>query len=495
MLAESFAQIRFAISLLFGVPFDTGSLERLVKGLRQTRQEFGQLDPEAAELLGGHALDDDTRHDVQLRRFRTQAVRGARETDYYGPLFDRLGLDPSRLRCEDITRIPPTSKEALRRDPDAFVRWGTRPTLRAVTTGTTGQPTEVSFSRDEMRSYMALGAISLLSGGLIDPTDVVQISTSARATLGNSCFAGACELAGALVHHAGLVSADHTLGLLTRQSRLAGRRDQVSVLTTYPSHLGEVVEVGLQRGLGPTDFGLRRIAVGGELVTDGLKRRAERLFGNVAMVEGYGMTETWPLAGVLCPDGHLHFEPSQGLVEVLALETGAPAGPGHAGTLVVTPFPPYRQTTVLLRYNTGDVVRVPSEPPTCALRHRPATSHLQGKLGLSVRHDEGWTFPRQILEALEAVEGVPLPARCGFWAVSGGVAVEVVTRNGDQPATRRAIEQALGERGVPVRSLYLVSDRRDLVRPLLLRGDLREATFDRSTVDGERPGWVEGRLL
>src|SRR4051794_22866344 len=133
MLAESFAQIRFAVSLIFGVPFDTGSLERLVDALRQTRHEFGRIEPAAGELLRGPALDDETRREVQLRRFRGQAIRGARETTYYGRLFGRLGMDPARLRFSDIAHIPPTPKEAVREDPDAFVRRNTRPSLRAVT--------------------------------------------------------------------------------------------------------------------------------------------------------------------------------------------------------------------------------------------------------------------------------------------------------------------------------------------------------------------------
>jgi phenylacetate-coenzyme A ligase PaaK-like adenylate-forming protein len=484
MLAEAFAQIRFAISLMFGVPFDVGSLERLAEALRQTRQEFGAIGGEAAELLAGPSLDESTRRDVQLRRFRAQAVRGARETAYYGRLFAQLGLDPARLPYEEIARIPPTPKEAVRERPDDFVGRLAEPALRTVTTGTTGLPTAICFSRREMRSYVALGAISLQAGGLVDSTDVVQLSTSARATLGNTCFAGACELAGALVHQAGLVTAEHTLGLLAERRRLAGKRDRVSVLSTYPSHLGEVVELGLRQGLKPADFGLRRLFAGGELVTEGVKARARQLFGEIQIFEGYGMTETWPLAGLHCPDGHLHFEPSQALVEVLDLETGAPAGPGQAGTIVATPFRPYRETTILLRYDTRDVVRALPEPPTCALRHRPATGVLEGKLSLAARHDEGWTFPRQVLEALEALDEVPLPARCGFWAVPGGVAVEVVTRHADRPAARRAIERALGERGVPVRDLRLVSDRSGLRHPLPLRGDLCEATFDTAVPAG-----------
>ena len=74
---------------------------------------------------------------MQTRRFRAQAVRAARETTYYEDVFKRLGIDPARLRDEDIQRIPPTSKEALRDDPDAFVCRTAQPCFRTTTTGTT----------------------------------------------------------------------------------------------------------------------------------------------------------------------------------------------------------------------------------------------------------------------------------------------------------------------------------------------------------------------
>ena len=138
------------------------------------------------------------------------------------------------------------------------------------------------------------------------------------------------------------------------------------------------------------------------------------LFGwrfSVRWLEGLGMTETWPVGGRLCEAGHLHFEVSQGLIEVKPLEGTVPAQAGEAGTLVVTLFPPYRETTLLLRYDTQDVVRVLPAELSCSLNPLPATSNLLGKRSLSVRHDQGWTFPREVAEALEAVEAVPLPAR------------------------------------------------------------------------------------
>jgi hypothetical protein len=156
----------------------------------------------------------------------------------------------------------------------------------------------------------------------------------------------------------------------------------------------------------------------------------------------------------------VHFEPTSGLAEVVDPETGAPAAPGAVGTVVATPFRPYRDTTVLLRFDTGDAVRALSGPATCELRNLPATGQLLGKLSGAVRHDGGWTFAREVAEALEAVDAVPLPARYGYRAVPGGVAVEVFVRPGcDVTAARKIVGDELETRGVPLRSLSTTSER------------------------------------
>jgi phenylacetate-coenzyme A ligase PaaK-like adenylate-forming protein len=477
MLETGFAQLRFAASLVFGTRLSLRSLDRLISSLQETRREFGVLSAEGRDLLAGPTLDEESRRTIQLRRFRSQAVRAARETVYYQRLFERLALDPARLRYGDIAALPLTPKADLRADPDAFVCRSATPFLRALTTGTTGWPTNVSFSSYEMRVYFALAAISALFRGELEPEDIVQISTSSRGTLGNVCLAGACAHLGATVYLAGVTEPSLALGLLAQTHAMAGKKSQTSVLYTYPSYLGELVECGLSMNYRPSDFGLERIFVGGEVVTDGLKARSQQLFGSARVLEGgYGMTELWPLSGQFCEAGHLHFEISQGLVEVYNGETAAPALPGEAGTIVATPFFPYRETTLLLRYNTEDVVQQLAEAPTCTQRHLPATSPLLGKQALSVRHEQGWTYPRQVAEALEVLEEVPLPARYGFWAVPGGVAVEVVVRQVTQQAHSR-IETSLLERGVPVQDLHLREERGQLQHPIPLRGDLREHTF------------------
>jgi phenylacetate-coenzyme A ligase PaaK-like adenylate-forming protein len=470
------AQLRFAASLLFGLPIDPRSLERLVRALRETIDEFGGIGPEGSELLGGPTLDPADWRDIQLRRFRQQARRAARETVFYADLFGRLGLDPQRHGWDDLSRLPVTPKAALRDAPEAFVRATARPFLRALSTGTTGRPTTVSFSERELRVIAALSAIGFLTSGQLRPESVVQVNTSSRGTLGSLGLAGACAHIGATVILAGVIEPEQALALLAEKRPSPGKRPQASVLNAYPSYLGELVECGLRTGYRPADFGLEQIFVGGEVVTAGLKHRARRLFGDVDIAETYAMTETIPFGGTRCEAGHLHFEPVHGLVEVLDVTTGAPAGPGDLATLVTTPFPPFRETTVLLRYDTRDGVRAVGGSLGCSRRDVPATGPIEGKLDFAVRHAGGWTTPRDVLEALEALDVVPLPARCGFWSVADGVAVEVLARD-DRPATRQAIEDALASRGVPLRALRLVRDRQALTHPLPLRCDLRETVF------------------
>jgi len=476
MLDVAIAQFRYSLSLLFGLRFSVRSLERMIAALRETKREFGTVGKEGSEVLDGPVLDAESRRSIQLRRFRQQARRAMQDTAYYRDLFARLELDPATLRYEDITRLPCTPKEAVRDDPDAFVSRRARPYLRATTTGTTGKPTSICFSEHELRVYFALSAMPTFFTHDLHETDIVQISTSSRGTLGNVCLAGACAHIGAMISLAGVVDPALALAQLCEQRRIAGKKEYTSVLYTYPSYLGELVEYGLVHHYRPSDFGLERLSLGGEIVTQGLKKRCEQLFGPVRFMEGSGMTEIWPVGGRLCEAGHLHFEISQGLVEVQSLENNSPAQEGEVGTLVVTPFPPYRETTLLLRYDTQDVVRVLPAALSCSLKHLPATSNLLGKRSLAVQHEQGWTFPREVLEALEAVEELPLPARCGFWAVPGGVALEVQCGE-DTSELRRKIKESLQMWGVPVQVLYLVEQGQPLQHPLPLRCDLREQHF------------------
>jgi phenylacetate-coenzyme A ligase PaaK-like adenylate-forming protein len=438
-------------------------------------------DPEAIaegsiEVVGGAGRNEDSPRDRQLLRFREQASRAARETDYYRRLFAG-GADPETLSWEEIARLPLTGKESLRQRPSLFVRRGSNPVLRPTMAGTTGRSIQIAFSAAEVRAMIRLAADGDLLGVRLEPDDVVVLATDTGAIVGNMGIAGACSEIGALLLPMGQVAIDQALSLLTQTLEVPGKRTKPSFLWTTPSYLGAIVEQASSRGLGHRDFGFRRIVLSGDVVTAGLRARAGRLFGDAAISVYYGVTETLPFGGVECEQGHLHFAPDRGLLEVVDPTTGAAVPPGAVGNLVVTPLPPYRETTILLRYDTEDFARRLAAPPSCRRRNEPGVGELLGARPYAVRHDRGWTYPREVLEALEANPAVPLPARCSLRAVPTGVALEVVART-DDPAVRQAIARGLDAAGVPVRELRVVTTAEALPRPSGLRADLSATAAD-----------------
>jgi phenylacetate-CoA ligase len=479
MIMSAFHQLRFVMSIAFGLRFDPGSVEHLVKSLRKTIDEFGSVGEGGAELINGVSLDAETQAEVQTRRLRAAARRAAR-TPYYSALLKQNRIDP-RFIDQVINRdtfhlIPITRKNAVREHPDQFVVPDSLPTHRATTTGTTGKPTSIYFSNHEMRVYYALQALGALYNSSISPTDIIQISVSARGALGNVVLANGAAQIGALVYQTGVVDPEFALRSLAEPRKLPSKKEKTSILYTYPSYLGMLIEHGLAAKYRPSDFGLERIAIGGEIVTEGLKDRARELFGDVVFEEGYGITELWGMGGTLTHDKHLAFEIPHGFLEVLDPDTGHPATPGTIGTLVGTPFTPFRETTMLLRYDTEDLVEALPQIPGKQL-----CGNVLGKRRLAIRHTDGnWTTPRQVMEVLEADTNVPLPARFSLSADEDGVMLQVVTRNQDSIAYRR-LDAALQFAGVPIRKLVLCSTSAELTNPYPLRGDLREYTFNHTS--------------
>ena len=128
------------------------------------------------------------------------------------------------------------------------------------------------------------------------------------------------------------------------------------------------------------------------------------------------MTEVLPVSGRTCDQGHLHVDLNMGLVEVIALDGSGPAEPGELGTMVVTPFFPYRDCMPVFRYDTRDVVRrLPDEPLTCNLAGVPPCRPILGKAGQLQPTSTGLVTPRDIVEVLEAAPGRtmagPVPRR------------------------------------------------------------------------------------
>jgi len=482
VLDTALRQLRYGWANLTGGRVRVDDVRRLVTDILATRAEFGIGGRGQIEEMLGAAVDPEVQRTTDTRRWRATVRKAYGETLYYRTALDRLGVTPDELTLDRSAELPPTPKSTLRSLPEAFISQRAEPVFQAWTTGTTGTPASIWFSAYELELAAALSALSYLVNLTIGPDDVLGVCISSRAALGVQNTMLSCRLVGAACFLTGMVDPAETLSRLATPVHLPRRKPRVSLLSVYPSYLAKLVQEAERLGYRPADFGLERILCGGEVLSDALRRRAERTFG-ATVLEGYGMTEIFPLGGLVCDEGHLHHATDQGRVEVLDPRTLAPARPGDVGTLVVTPYYPYRETTLVLRLATGDLVRCLEAEPGCSLARLPATSRLLGKMALCPAGGERPLYQREVLELLEAERGVPLPCSYAVQPAADGYDLHVLVWR-EEPALLARLQQRAADRGLPLRKLELHDDPSTMPPAEFARALLHETTVVREEGTG-----------
>ncbi|GAB3990578.1 hypothetical protein GCM10029978_118830 [Actinoallomurus acanthiterrae] len=468
MFTTGIRQLGFAWSMLSGRRFRVGDVLALADDMRATLQEFGSAGDGASDMLT--APDPQVQANLTLRRLRRTVRNAARHTPYYRDLFERTGVDPASVTPDTIASIPPTPKNALRSMPSAFVSDAARPAVAAQTTGTTGIPTTVWFSQYELELTAATGALAfMLVTGL--RTEHVLANCITTRSIAQYVAERSVPMTGAGYVPIGPVDPRIALDRLATPMHLPGKRPQITHLNTTPSYLAALVQEAERDGWTAADFGLQEIHVGGEILTDALRDRVRELF-DAPVVDGYSMTEIIPVAGQVCAHDHLHLPVDLGYVEVLDPATLEPAAPGAVGSLTVTPYLSYRDTTTLLRYVTGDLVRVlpEAEKLDCEMAAVPATSRPLGRVTGSD------LTTRDVLELLQAERTLPLPTRYALKEDSGGTVLHVVAERASRTLLAR-LEGRVADLALPLSGVVLVEDPADLPTPCRVRADLREHTF------------------
>jgi len=303
----------------------------------------------------------------------------------------------------------------------------------------------------------------------------MQVCISSRATAAVQQDVAVCRHVGARADVLGLVPVDEAL------DRLAGGPE---ILTSYPSYLAQLVNRATERGMTAADFRLRRVDVGGEVLSPALAAAARDLFG-APVNDIFGMTEVLPVSGRTCNLGHLHHDLNTGYVEVLALDSDERAVPGELGRVVITPYYPYRECMPVFRYDTRDLVRVlPDGPLECDLAGSPGTSAVLGKAEWLPLGDAAGgprvaarnVTTRDVIEALESLPTRPWPARfriepgAGDEPLTLALPTSTVDGLGVDEVTRR-----LADRGLNVRIELVADDEAATLRRV--RADLVESTF------------------
>jgi phenylacetate-CoA ligase len=470
MLETGIRQLRMARSLILGRPISAANVRRLVADALRTLEEFGEPGDDVQQLLDGPYADPELRRSFQTRALRRTATRAASLTRFYRELFAEAELAPEQLTLEDLPRLRATRKQDLLDRAEDFIAAGSHPYLSTRTTGTTGRPTEIWLSRQELELWPAMAALSGLLRGEIGPDDFMQINISSRATAAVQQNVEVCGLVGARCSVLGLVPPEESLDALCGGNGVAP-----TLLATYPSYLAELVRAARRRGLGPATFRLRRIDCGGELLTASLAAAAVETLGAVVN-DTFAMTEILPVSGRTCSHGHLHHDLNMGLVEVIDRDTGLPVAPGEIGSVTITPYFPFRECMPVLRYDTRDLVRrLADETLQCELAGTPGTSRILGKADQLLRAARRTVTPRELLEVYEALPSQPWPGRFAARERDGRILLSV-PRSAAGSATPRALEAPFHAAGLAVS--VEVADGDDSGRRLrATRADLVETTF------------------
>jgi phenylacetate-coenzyme A ligase PaaK-like adenylate-forming protein len=458
-------QLRMALSMTWGRPFSTDSLTRLVADAVATVAEFGELGLEAREVIETPFADAAERADHADRSLRRTALRLAERSPFYAERFAASGFQARTADATTVLDVPVTTKQDLMDRPRDFVCHGSRPHLATRTTGTTGRALEIWLSRYELEVAAALGALSAVLHDELHVDDLMQVHVSSRATAAVQLASMTCRLVGARCRVLGIVDVEDAL------DALAGSATSMSVNASY---LAELVVAARRRGLGPADFRLRRVDCVSEILSPAVRAAAEQTFG-APVSDNFGMTEVIPVTGTSCSAGHLHHDLTMGHVEVLSLRSGTAAAPGELGSLVVTPYFPYRECMPVLRYDSRDVVRQLSGPADCEQAGIPATSAVLGKAShlIEVTPDQVVT-PRELVEAVEDLPSRPWPARFHAEAEGGRLRVDLPA-HAVAGLSSTGVTEHFAERGLDVRVRVLDDDQAPRLRRV--RSDLRELSF------------------
>jgi len=189
------------------------------------------------------------------------------------------------------------------------------------------------------------------------------------------------------------------------------------------------------------------------------------------------MTEILPVSGRVCNQGHLHHDLNVGFVEIIDLETGEPAAPGQLGTVVVTPYYPYRECMPVFRYDTRDVVRALSDDAlTCELAGIPGTTSILGKADHLLHVNGRVVTLRDLVEVYEALPSQPWPARFNAWVADDHLEL-IMPEEALTGVTSEEVERRFREVGIAVHVASRVTREDDLIQLRSLRADLLETTF------------------
>jgi len=289
---------------------------------------------------------------LQLDRMRRSLKRAYAYSPFYKAHFDRHGVHPDDLvGLEDLAKFPFTVKADLRDNYPFGMFSVPREQLARLhaSSGTTGKPTVVGYTKNDIDTWAQVVARSIYaSGGR--PGDVVHVAYGyGLFTGGLGAHYGAEKLGCTVVPVSG--------GMTERQINLIVDFAPRVIMVT-PSYMLSILDEFRRAGIDPAGTALKVGIFGAEPWTDAMRSEIERAF-DMDAVDIYGLSEViGPGVANECvetKDG-LHVWEDHFYPEIIDPETGAVLPDGQKGELVFTSLT--KEAFPIIRYRTRDLTRL-----------------------------------------------------------------------------------------------------------------------------------------
>ena len=342
------------------------------------------------------ALDRADLEALQLERLRASLER-ATQVPHYASAFREAGVTPADVTSlADLARFPFTTKADLRANYPFGMFAVPRDQVARIhaSSGTTGKPTVVGYTREDVETWAELMARSIRAAGG-RPGDLVHVAYGyGLFTGGLGAHYGAERLGCTVVPISG--------GMTERQVQLINDFGPRVIMVT-PSYFLAMLDEMEAQGVDPRSTSLEIGIFGAEPWTDEMRRAVEARSG-VRAVDIYGLSEVMG-PGVSQESGEtqdgLHVWEDHFLPEVVDPVTLEPLPDGEEGELVFTSLT--KQAMPVVRYRTRDLTRLlpgtayPSFRRMAKVTGR--TDDLMIVRGVNV-------FPSQVEEQILTIEGL-----------------------------------------------------------------------------------------
>ncbi|MDR9485188.1 MAG: phenylacetate--CoA ligase PaaK [Sediminimonas sp.] len=351
------------------------------------------LSPKPGDLEHIETASRDELSALQLDRMKWSLRHAYENVPFYRQSFDKAGVHPDDIKqLSDLSKFPFTVKQDLR-DNYPFGMFAVpqeRISRLHASSGTTGQPTVVGYTKNDLDMWADVMARSLRAAGL-RPGHVLHNA------YGYGLFTGGLGVHGG-AEKMGLTVVPVSGGMTQRQVRVI-EDFHADGITVTPSYALSILDEYAAQGRDPRDSPLKVGIFGAEPWTNAMRREIEEAF-DMHAVDIYGLSEViGPGVANECvetKDG-LHVWEDHFYPEVIDPTTGEVLPDGELGELVFTSLS--KEAFPIIRYRTRDLTRLLPGSARSMRRMEKVTGRSDDMIilrGVNV-------FPTQIEEQLMTV--------------------------------------------------------------------------------------------